>query len=243
MQIDSPQTPWRLLSAPSTPKSLTRPRTASQILAQFSPKPQFKKSPLLYSSPSQAYPIVMTNRQLRQKKQPVSYEISSEEDNANSQLDSSFSSPAKISHKRISIVDLEDELEEIESPKTPPPRLSTAGHSLRQHCDLKQSLQAREDAGKRVIKKRKITKRKAKDILMVSSRRNHAPQRTARNEVRDYINTETAGKRARFFLAKKDVFLPLLPESNYIQTLASRSSKGITGESVEYQVIEKQPAG
>lgn len=185
----------------------------------------------------------MADRRLRQKQQPVSYEISSDEDNDNSQVDSSFSSPEKPSRKRVSIVDLEDEVEEVEPPKTPPPRLSAAGHSLRQHGDLKQSLQARENAYKPALKKRITTKRKSKQILNPSDASAPDPKRTARNEVRDYINTETAGKRASFFLAKKDVFLPLLPENNHIQKLIAQRGNDTVEESVEYKVIEKQPLG
>lgn len=246
MQADSPQTPWRLPSTPSKPGSFTspRPRTASEILAAFSPRAQVKKSPSQISSTPQSFPIaMMADRRLRQKQQPVSYEISSDEDNDNSQVDSSFSSPEKPSRKRVSIVDLEDEVEEVEPPKTPPPRLSAAGHSLRQHGDLKQSLQARENAYKPALKKRITTKRKSKQILNPSDASAPDPKRTARNEVRDYINTETAGKRASFFLAKKDVFLPLLPENNHIQKLIAQRGNDTVEESVEYKVIEKQPLG
>ena len=185
----------------------------------------------------------MADRRLRHKQQPVSYEISSDEENADSQLDSSFSSPAKPSRKRISIVNLEDELEEIDPPKTLPPRLSAAGHSLRQHNDLKLSLQARENADRPARKKRKIVKQNPKKQVKAERTQLPGPQKTARNEVRDYINTETAGKRARFFLAKRDVFLPLLPEGNYVQRLEAQRAKDIEDESVGYKVIEKQPNG
>lgn len=185
---------------------------------------------------------MMADRRLRHKEKPVSYEISSDSDSTDpaSQLDSSFSSPEKPARKRVSIVDLEDELEEIEPPKTPPPRLSAAGHSLRQHNDLKLSLQARENADKPVLKKRKITRQKSKNILKPSA---PAAPRTARNEIRDHIATETAGKRAKFFVAKKDLFLPLLPDGNHIQKLVAQAGNEGKDESEPYEVIEKQPAG
>lgn len=183
---------------------------------------------------------MMADRRLRRKKQPVTYEISSDEENADSQVDSSFSSPEKPGRKRVSVVDLEDDSEEVEPPKTPPPRLSAAGHSLRQHGDLKLSLQAKENADKPIRKKRKINRRKSKDT---SGPKATIPLKSARNEVRDSINTETAGRRAKFFIAKKDVFLPLLPGGNHIEKLVAQSGGDSTDDSVEYQVVERQPAG
>lgn len=141
------------------------------------------------------------------------------------------------------MVDLEDEFEEIEPPKTPPPRVSAAGHSLRQHGDLKLSLQARENGDRRVLKRRKITKQRSKDIVKASAPKTLAAPKTARNEIRDYINTETAGKRSKFFIAKKDLFIPLLPDGNHIQRLISQRGQDTTDESIPYEVIEKQPTG
>ena len=186
---------------------------------------------------------MMADRRLRQKSQTVSYEISSDEENVDSQVDSSFSSPQKLTRKRVSVVNLDSESEEIESPGTPPPRVSTAGHSLRQHADLKLSLQARENGDKRARKKRKVIKRTSKDILKDPALKTSALPKTARNELREYINTETAGKRARFFVAKREVFMPLLPGNSHIDKLVADCGTDITDKSVQYEVIEKQPSG
>lgn len=182
-------------------------------------------------------------RSSRRKKQ-ISYEISDDSDNpdASSSLDSTFSTPQKASRTRVSIVDLEDELEEIEPPGTPPPRLSSAGHSLRQPNELALSLRAQENGDKPITKKRKTTKShsKPKTILQPS-----APK-TARQEVREYVNTQTAGKRSNFFVAKKDLFLPLLPEGNHVQRLVAQRQQSEKGEedlSVPYEIVEHQPAG
>lgn len=186
----------------------------------------------------------MEGKRSSRRKEQISYEISDDSDNvdASSSLDSTFSTPQKAPRTRVSIIDLEDELEEIESPKTPPPRLSSAGHALRQPNELALSLRAQENGDKRIAKKRKITKRhaKPKTILQPS-----APK-TARQELRQYVNTETAGKRSNFFVAKKDLFLPLLPEGNHVQRLmAQRQQSGKREEdlSVPYEIIEHQPAG
>lgn len=220
-------------------------RTAAEILASFSPKDQRKKSISPQSSPDTLQIAMTTTRGLRNKGQ-VSYEISSDSDDgeSSSQQDSAFSSPEKPARlrKRTSIIDLEDDFEEIEPPRTPPPRVSAAGHSLRQHGDLHLSLRAQENGDKPVTKKRRLNKshtKKSKDILKPEA---PAP-RTARNEIRDQISVETGGKRANFFIDKKDVFLPLLPEGNHIQRLAAHRKDGDIALSVPYEVLEKQPAG
>lgn len=188
----------------------------------------------------------MEQKRSSRRKEQISYEISDDSDNpdASSSLDSTFSTPQKAPRTRVSVVDLEDELEEIEPPKTPPPRLSSAGHALRQPKELALSLRAQENGDKRVVKKRKISKRhsKSKTIPQPSA---PAPK-TARQELREYVNTETAGKRSNFFIAKKDLFLPLLPESNHVQRLVAQRQQSETTEedlSVPYGIIEHQPAG
>ena len=187
-------------------------------------------------------------RSLRRKER-ISYEISDDSDNPDtpSSLDSTFSTPQKAPRKRVSIVDLEDELAEIEPPKPAPPRLSSAGHALRQPNELALSLRAQENGDKRVTRKRKSKKShsKAKIIMKPSPLDTRAPK-TARQELREYVNTETAGKRSKFFVAKKDLFLPLLPDGNYVQRLVAQQGRvGAEEEdlSVPYKVIEKQPAG
>ena len=186
----------------------------------------------------------MEGKRSSRKKQIISYEISDDSDNpeVSSSLDSTFSTPQKAPRTRVSIVDLEDELEEIEPPKTPPPRLSSAGHALRQHNELALSLRAQENGDKRIAKKKKTAKRMSRP----KTKSQPSAPRTARQELRQFVNTETAGKRANFFVAKKDLFLPLLPEGNHVQRLvAQRQQSGKKEEdlSVPYEIIEHQPAG
>ena len=188
----------------------------------------------------------MEGKRSSRRKEQISYEISDDSDNpdTSSSLDSTFSTPQKrkAPRTRRSIIDLEDELEEIEPPKTPPPRVSSAGHALRQPSELALSLRAQENGDKRIVKKRKIIKSRSnpKSILQPS-----APK-TARQELREYVNTETAGKRSNFFVAKKNLFLPLLPEGNHVQRLVAQRQQSQKEEedlSVPYEIIERQPAG
>ena len=196
----------------------------------------------------------MTDRHLRHKDR-ISYNISDDSDAADSPSGvSTFSTPQKPKRKR-NIIDLEDEvLEVIELATTPPPRLSTAGHSLRQHKDLHLSLRAQENGDKPISKKRRIHTSGSshkKKPRVISASDAPAPARTARNEIRDSIATETAGKRAKFFVAKKEYFLPLLPESNHISRLveqhgqaqAAQGADDHTDMAVAYEVLETQPKG
>ena len=216
--------------------------TASQLLASFSPKPQPKKvlQPL---APAQHYPIAMSEpsrRDLR-RKQPVSYEISDNSDDGEaSNVGSAFSTPQK---RKLTYI--EDEIEEIEPAKTPPPRQSTAGHSLRQHSDLHLSLRAQENGDKPVVKRRKsLPKPRSHKKPPLQSNAVSQPK-SARNEVRDNINTETAAKRSKFFIAKKNYFLPLLPEGNHIQRLVGQHSHNDDVEELEvpYEALCSQPQG
>ena len=254
MQLGPPEPQWPVLpldqlSSPLSPLRNSQPavfhhspskfRTASEVLAAFSPKRQPKKSPSQQSVSPQAFPLKMeTKRGLRNKVQ-ISYEISSDSEGAGGSPapDSTFSSPEKPSRH---IIDLEDEIdvEEIESPGTPPARLSTAGHALRQHKDLHLSLRAQENGDKRVGRKTKRCRpasKRSKTIL-------GPVPKTARNEIRDQIATETASKRANFLIAKQDLFLPLLPQGNYIQRLASQHT-GTSDLSIPYEVLREQPKG
>ena len=168
----------------------------------------------------------------------MSYEISDDEDGPPStNAGSTFSTPQKP------IVYLEEEYElysESEPAGTPPPRQSSAGHSLRQRSDLHLSLRAQENGDKAVARKLKSHRKKQ------VQRSAPAPPRTARNEVRDQIASETAAKRANFFIAKKEYFLPLLPDSNHVQRLVDQRNElygGVKELGFPYEAFTTQPQG
>lgn len=169
----------------------------------------------------------MNSRQLR-RKSAVSYNISSDSDSGQSSTpnDTAFSTPEKpVRSRKRSAVDLEEgsDTEASDPPvKTPPPRLTTAGHSLRQHKDLHLSLRALENGDKRA--------RKGKKHLIARKRPNASsgglkpmPVKTERHLIRDAIATGTAVNRNKFFLSHKHLFLPLLPAKNHITKLAEKS--------------------
>lgn len=96
-----------------------------------------------------------------------------------------------------------------------------------------------------------------------SQTRKATAELTSRQAVRHAIATETAAARAVFFKAKKDYFLPLLPQTNFIQKLVDKPglqnrreenqastrgealahSDGTDGEIHPYADIEDQPKG
>ena len=196
------------------------------------------------------------SRALRQKEK-ISYTISDDSDGAESPsvVSSAFSSPQKPRRTR-NIVDLEDDEQDdvlvVERPATPPPRISTAGHSLRQPKDLHLSLRAQENGDKPVLKKRRLSapkNRQQKPGLVSDTPKDTIIVRTARNDTRDFIAKETAVRRARFFVAKKDYFLPLLPEHNHIKKLVDEAQQQQRVLNVQpkaivpYESITEQPKG
>lgn len=233
----------------SPKRDLSGKNTAAELLAAFSPLSQPKKDNQSSVISPSSFPIAMTTKRATRRKEPISYHISDDSDAQESQsvTDSTFSTPQK-SRKVTSyeIIDLEDE-SESEPAKTPPPRVSTAGHALRQHGDLHLSLRAQENGDKQPIKRRR---RRSKKVLRKPTIGHRAGPstvpKTARNEIRNEIATQTAKKRANFFVAKKDYFLPLLPDKNHITRLAEERSEGQEGEkdlSVPYEAFEHQPKG
>ncbi|KAL8996856.1 MAG: hypothetical protein Q9169_003758 [Polycauliona sp. 2 TL-2023] len=163
----------------------------------------------------------MDGRQLR-RKSAISYELpSSDSDSAPSPVsnDSPFGTPDKpVRRHRRSVVDLESEVS-ASPPKTPPPRLSTAGHSLRQHKDLHLSLRALENGDKPVRKTRKHPSARKQPNVTTSGPK----PVTERTQIRDAIATGTSIHRANFFISHKHLFLPLLPANNHISKLAEKS--------------------
>ena len=232
----SPHTPFSSSGSPNH-----RSTTASQLLAAFSPKSQPKiASASTPSADRPKYNIKMTQppRDLRRNKYPISYIISDDSEDSSQNTSSAFSTPQKP------IVYLEEE-EEYGSEPEPlnglHPRQSSAGHSLRQRSDLHLSLRAQENADKRVRKRKSKPKRQPQIQRSVI-----APTKTARNEIREEVNNETAAKRANFFVAKKEYFLPLLPEGNYVQRLVDqRQLQHVDAEAscISYEALSTQPQG
>ena len=170
----------------------------------------------------------MDDRQLR-RKSAISYEISSDSDQSTNLEDSPFSTPTKLIRRpRRSFVEREQESEtEAETPQTTPlPRLSTAGHNLRQHKDLHLSLRALENGDKHAPKKgrKKSNARKRSSANPTSPKA--LPVKTERTLIREGIATGTTIRREKFFISMKHLFLPLLPANNHIAKLVSKSRLG-----------------
>lgn len=206
-------------------------------------------------------------RQLRQKNN-ISYELSSDSDPGENSSDTPFGTPQKaIPLRKRSVVSLDEtDSEESEaSAEVPPPRLSTAGHSLRQHGDLRLSTRAQEN--NLLKRKRKTSKASNRPIVTSDAPKSIKPiVKSTRGEIRDAIASGTAVKRKNFFLSHQNLFLPLLPPKNYISKLVEQqkyddqdqdilavsdsieslnsTSKDIAGpKSIPYEDLSQQPQG
>ena len=188
------------------------------------------------------------------RKDPITYAISddSDDDEGEGSVSPAFNSPAKRGRSAIDVEEDDDsesdetadEVIVVQQRKTPPPRSSAAGHSLRQHKDLHLSTRALENADRPRVKRRKVGTTKTRRKRAKTTTQQKAPPPIGpRKEVREAINTETAGRRARFFVDKAEYFLPLLPESNHVKKLLEQSSLTDFPAITEYEAIETQPAG
>lgn len=252
--------PESQLSEPDTPPAKQRPtqqsisspklqlsgkKTAAELLAAFSPRSQPKKDTQPGKVSPSSCPIMMTPQRGMRRKERISYHISDDSDTPESRsaTHSAFSTPQK-SHRKFSFefIDLEDE-SESEPAKTPPPRVSSAGHALRQPKDLHLSLRAQENGDKKRIKKRRRSKKALNKPMIDPCVESSAVPKTTRKEIRNEIATETARKRANFFFGKKDYFLPLLPDNNHIIRLAEGRSESQKDLSIPYEALQQQPRG
>ena len=233
----------------SSSQSSTSPESTSSLVKVLIDKPP----PFLTSLVPVNFAVGMAEERRTIRNKPrISYEISSDSDDLNlsSSDETLFSNSKKRQKGRPTVVDLGDEtddtVEEIESPQTPPPRTSSAGHSLRQRNKIKRPLRVLENGDRRTTTKQKKNNRSK---ARATAKPNHPPTKvtlTERTEVRHLISTVTAGKRANFFVANKHFFLPLLPKSNHIQRLIEErqgSPQYDKDLSIPYQHIQKQPAG
>ena len=159
------------------------------------------------------------------------------------------------------VLDLDDgDADELSLPFPPEQPIHT-GHSLRPRSSLNQSIKASENGDKPPTKRRRsagsVLSRKSNvsNRNVTPNKDQVAPSLSSRQQVRQGIATKTAGKRARFFLAKKDCFLPLLPQSNHISRLLEKagSEESILHKTTgrpdnhegiyPYEPIETQPRG
>ncbi|KAI9821510.1 MAG: hypothetical protein M1826_000632 [Phylliscum demangeonii] len=206
---------------------------------------------------------------LRQKRK-INYVDFGESDGEVTDFGSAFASPLKATSTRPNT---RSNMER--AGMLPPERRSLTGYSLRPQAALRSSVKDDEIImiqPRKSYKPKSGSKRKVKRGSIVQSDRSYSgppPILTSRQAIRHTIATETAAKRARFLIAQKDLFLPLLPEHNYVQKLVDRkraeqhraglraeqrdedSSKSIALASTSsdedgvspYVLIERQPEG
>jgi SWI/SNF-related matrix-associated actin-dependent regulator of chromatin subfamily A member 5 len=161
----------------------------------------------------------------------VNYTVSDDSEDASSAPTSSFNSPAKVAK-----VESEDELsvDELADDQLLNEKRDVGGREMRPRSALK----GRAAHGI-YYERTKRFKRKVKHIKKAVDKSNI---RTDRAQIRHEIATVTKMKQDQFLRTHKDLFLPLLPEGNYIDKISSDPSKLITPFS-KFQEMLVQPAG
>lgn len=107
------------------------------------------------------------------------------------------------------------------------------------------SLKAQENGLTPIVSKTRPKKGKAGGILDMSL----TPIVSNRTAIRQEIASKTAAYRDRFFVEKKEFWLPLLPENNYVSKLVARYAEMSDEERANlptitpYEEIETQPKG
>ncbi|PQE10169.1 ISWI chromatin-remodeling complex ATPase ISW2 protein [Rutstroemia sp. NJR-2017a WRK4] len=122
------------------------------------------------------------------------------------------------------------------------------GRSLRKRKP-NNSLKAQENGWSPEKSRRSVADRVTADVGFDLSELNFTPIASKRREIRREIANETTGRRNTFLVDKKDFWLPLLPENNYISKLIEKYKQMSEDElsklpSVQpYEELTKQPKG
>lgn len=80
----------------------------------------------------------------------------------------------------------------------------------------------------------------AKAVILASNTTKVKPD-TARNRIRSEIATHTKVKRDAFLLVHQELFLPLLPQNNYVAKLSTDGSTQTRVAPVPYRELQVQP--
>jgi SWI/SNF-related matrix-associated actin-dependent regulator of chromatin subfamily A member 5 len=122
------------------------------------------------------------------------------------------------------------------------------GRSLRKRKP-NNSLKAQENGWSPEKSRRSVADRVTADVGFDLSQLNFTPVARKRREIRREIANETTGRRNTFLVDKKDFWLPLLPQNNYISKLIEKYKQMSEDElsklpSVQpYEELTKQPKG
>lgn len=183
----------------------------------FRPKDQSKKSDAQRANGHNS------THELRQKRK-ISYVNLDDSDDptaAPSEVSSAFPTPQGMRYPDPVNSTQSDEVD-MSSPVSPEPlpeRSTRAGHSLRPRSVLQPSVKAENMIVRTMPRKTQRKPPKGRGRQTLSSKVKSGAALTSRQAIRHAIATETAVKRAKFLMAKKDYFLPLLPKNNYITRL------------------------
>jgi SWI/SNF-related matrix-associated actin-dependent regulator of chromatin subfamily A member 5 len=122
------------------------------------------------------------------------------------------------------------------------------GRSLRKRKP-NNSLKAQENGWSPEKSRRSVADKVTADVGFDLSELNFTPIVSRRSEIRREIANETTGRRNSFLVDKKDFWLPLLPENNYISKLIEKYKQLSKDERAKlptvqpYEELAKQPKG
>lgn len=131
-------------------------------------------------------------------------------------------------------------------------RKTSGGRSLRNRSMLAPSSKAVENGDRKSGKSHKSHHKSSARIsdILGPDHLSLTPVVSTRNAIRHEIATNTLAKRDRFFVDKKDFFLPLLPSGhNHVKKLVEKQNalsaeeKAKTPGTHPYEEIEQQPRG
>lgn len=138
-------------------------------------------------------------------------------------------------------------MESDEKPALVSERTTSAGCTLRPRCTLSTTAKASEIIRKAPKRPRLVQGSRSLSSAtgVAASGKSDGQLLTSRQAIRHTIATETGARRARFLVAKRDYFLPLLPRVNFVQKLLEKAEtdKDLAGEISDYVEIQSQPEG
>ncbi|RDW80758.1 hypothetical protein BP5796_05456 [Coleophoma crateriformis] len=218
---------------PTTPntrrQSLARRDTASSLLSQFLPGAKSE------------------HKMDAQKKSPITPKHTAEPVNQSLSigLATQYPDPTEIQEPMHSCAAATDEAEIEFTPS------SKAGRSLRPRITLTSSHKASENGDIATPKTPRSSKKKNSGTGLVAGdiAYNLTPVVSERVLIRQEIASHTAANRSRFFVEKKDYFLPLLPPNNHVSKLVDRHAKLSDKEIAQlpnitpYEELTSQPKG
>ncbi|KAI9789843.1 MAG: hypothetical protein M1816_005760 [Peltula sp. TS41687] len=206
------------------------PKSTAELLAMFCPIDQSRKS---VKSDAQKANSQEFAHELRQKRKISYVNLDDSDDTVAAPSVASSAFPTPQAMRQRDAMDAQTDDVDLSSPANSQPlpeRSTRTGHSLRPRSALQPSIKAENMIIRTMPKKSQRKPTKGRGRQSISNKVKSGAALTSRQAIRHTIATETAVKRAKFLMAKKEYFLPLLPKNNYITRLLHKEQVEIKPE-------------